>query len=191
MKFFTRRKMLSTAVATAATAVGAGGLAVPAAADDAQDVAAFVGLSAALTGIDAERLAPGVDPVQVKKTYFKQAKQNPSFGRLLEVFRANQQKRPETIADIILNQSGPDLRFLGRSIMLAWYLGHWYEPDVLMRYGSPTPPVGPAPFKVISPTAYTQGWAWRVAQSHPMGYSEWRFGYWAERPPSLDDFIKG
>jgi hypothetical protein len=30
---------------------------------------------------------------------------------------------------------------------------------------------------------------WRVGQAHPMGYSEWRFGYWAANPPPLDAFI--
>jgi len=43
--------------------------------------------------------------------------------------------------------------------------------------------------KVISPTAYTQGWTWRVAQAHPMGYSELRYGYWAEEPLPLGDYI--
>ena len=42
------------------------------------------------------------------------------------------------------------------------------------------------PVKVISPAAYTQGWTWRVAQAHPMGYSELRFGYWAKDPLPLD-----
>ena len=26
-------------------------------------------------------------------------------------------------------------------------------------------------------------------QSHPMGYSMFSFGYWAEEPPALDQFI--
>jgi hypothetical protein len=187
---FTRRKMLTAAVATAAGAVAPADLAVAAEADTARDLDAFVALSAVLTGIDADRLAPAVDPVQVKNEYFAQARKDRAFGRLLEVFRANETQPPEILADIILRQSGPDLCFLGRSMMLAWYLGYWYEPDILLRYSSPTAPAGPAPFKVISPAAYTQGWAWRVAQAHPMGYSEWRFGYWSDKPPTLDDFIK-
>ena len=42
---------------------------------------------------------------------------------------------------------------------------------------------------MISPKAYTQGWVWRVAQAHPMGYSDMQFGYWTREPPPLSDFI--
>ena len=73
---------------------------------------------------------------------------------------------------------------------MAWYLGSWYAPATLQRYNSATPqPFPVTPDKVISAAAYTQGWTWRVAQTHPMGYSDFRFGYWSENPPALDDFI--
>ena len=67
----------------------------------------------------------------------------------------------------------------------------WYEPKKLAIYDSPKPGLFPlTPLKIISPAAYTQGWTWRVAQAHPMGYSELRFGYWAQDPLPLDDYIK-
>jgi hypothetical protein len=69
---------------------------------------------------------------------------------------------------------------------LAWYLGAWYPPVVLQQ----PPPVSPIPpLKVISSAAYTQAWAYRVAQAHPMGYSELRFGYWSDEPLRLTDFV--
>ena len=37
--------------------------------------------------------------------------------------------------------------------------------------------------------AYTKGWAWSVAQAHPMGFSTNIFGYWNEPPPPLTDYI--
>jgi hypothetical protein len=81
----------------------------------------------------------------------------------------------------------PEIRYLARSIMLAWYLGAWYEPDVLEHPPAVPPPL---PFKVISPAAYTQGQIWRVAQAHAMGYSEWTFGYWSKKPDQeLTNFI--
>ncbi|TMK06556.1 MAG: sorbitol dehydrogenase, partial [Alphaproteobacteria bacterium] len=40
-----------------------------------------------------------------------------------------------------------------------------------------------------SPKAYTQGWALRVAQAHPMGFSEMQFGYWSRPPSARVDFI--
>ena len=40
----------------------------------------------------------------------------------------------------------------------------------------------------VSDQAYKESWAWKIAQSHPMGYSEYHFGYWAEQPPTLKQF---
>ncbi len=191
MTNFTRRNMLAGAVGATAAAATAVNLTVPASADEADDLASFVKMSSALTGIDEARLAPAVDPVQIKHEYLAVAKADRSFDRLMAVFRANQSQPPAMIADMILNQSGPDIRYLGRSIILAWYLGAWYNPATLEEYNSPRPPLQPIlPVKIISPAAYTQGWAWRVAQAHPMGYSELRFGYWSKEPPSLNDFTK-
>jgi Membrane bound FAD containing D-sorbitol dehydrogenase len=183
---FTRRKVLGVAAGTMASVVGQASLPEPAAADDAADLALFVKVSAALTGIDEGKLAPAVDPVQIKHAYFQQAKSDPGFEPLMQIVRANSAD-PAAAADKIMNSADPKIKFLGRSIILAWYLGVWYEPKVLAQ----TPPPFPVPpLKVISPAAYTQGWTWRVAQAHPMGYSELRFGYWSDEPLPLNDFIK-
>jgi hypothetical protein len=187
MAVFTRRNMLTGAAAAAATAVGAANLTTPAAADDA-DLALFVNLSAALTGIAAGKLAPSVDPIQIKHDYFKQAKSDPAFNSLLQIMRDS--PNPDAAAHKVMNNDDPKIRYLGRSIILAWYLGAWYDPAVLEKFNSSSPPPFPVPaVKVISPAAYTQGWTWRVAQAHPMGYSELRFGYWSNDPPPLNDFV--
>jgi hypothetical protein len=105
------------------------------------------------------------------------------FDRLLTIYAANAAEPPATIADIIFNRSGSDICFLARSVMLAWYLGSWYAPaDLAARRSTNV---------VISSIAYTQGWSWNVAQAHPMGYSNFKFGYWAASPPSLADFVGG
>ena len=79
------------------------------------------------------------------------------------------------------------VRYLARNIIIAWYLGAWCDPSDLQKYDGPNPPAGAPPSTVITPTAYTQGWAWRTAQAHPMGYSDLRFGYWADQPFTLKD----
>jgi len=185
MTDFTRRKMLGVAAGTMASVVGSAGLPETAAADDAADLALFVNVSAALTGIAGAKLAPTVDPIQIKHAYFQQAKSDPGFEPLMQIVRANSAD-PAAAADKIMNGPDPNIKFLGRSIILAWYLGVWYEPAVLAQ---PSPPVAVPPLKVISPAAYTQGWTWRVAQAHPMGYSELRFGYWSDEPLPLNDFV--
>ena len=35
-----------------------------------------------------------------------------------------------------------------------------------------------------------EGWIWRILQAHPMGYSMMRFGYWANKPPPLERYLK-
>jgi hypothetical protein len=182
MTELTRRNLLTGAAVTAASAVGSAELAAAPAALDPADVQLFVKLSSALTGIDAAKLAPEVDPVQVKNDYYEQVKQDKDFNAAMNIIRADP-NNPGAAADRIMND--PRLKLLGHSIILLWYLGAWYEPAALA-----TPSFQMPPKNVVSDKAYTQAWVWRVAQTHPMGYSEWRFGYWSKDPPALDDFIK-
>jgi hypothetical protein len=186
MTDFTRRKVLGVAAGTMASAAGTMSLPEPAAADDAADLDLFVQVSGALTGIDPRKLAPAVDPIGVKRDYFDRARRDPGFDALMQIVRANA-TNPAAAAEKIMSSPDPKIKFLGRGIILAWYLGAWYEPTMLAQ---PSPPF-PMPNKVVSPAAYTQGWTWRVAQTHPMGYSELRFGHWSDDPLPLDDFIKG
>jgi hypothetical protein len=187
---FTRRKMLGVTAATAAGAVTATGLSAPAAVDDAADLKLFVTLSAALTGIAEAKLAPAVDPIQIRSAYYNEAKGDPAFPDLLRIIR-NDPTNPAAAAEKVMHNADPAIKYLGRSIILAWYLGAWYEPKTLATYDSPKPgPFPVTPRKIISGAAYTQGWTWRVAQTHPMGYSEMRFGYWAEDALPLDDYVK-
>ena len=203
---FTRRRVLAgAAAATAAMSVGA--VDSPASAQTRQDMVAFVLLSAALTGIAEEKLAPnfrrlpsptnidleqsdpGSDPVNVKQEYFDwvNRRSQPTFRRLLQFAKdsRNASDRAQAIIDKV--QARPDTKYLARSIVLMWYLGAWYDPDHLQKLELPNPP--PIKFKVISPKAYTQGWVWRVAQAHPMGFSEMQFGYWSRPPSPRGDFI--
>ena len=152
------------------------------------DMDLFVGASAALTGISEDQLAPPINPSNVPQQYFDLAKTDPNFQALLSFFDAHQSEPPDQIAQEIL--ANPTLAPLARAIMLEWYTGAWYTPASLVK--PPPDPTQQAPaVKVISSDAYTQGWMWNVAQAHPMGYSNWHFGYWSSPPPSLDDFTTG
>ncbi len=197
---FTRRTVLAgAAAATAAMSVGA--VDGSASAQTRQDMVAFVLLSAALTGITEAKLAPGFDlakaepgsdPVDVKQEYFNWVnKRRPAVLRRLLQIAADSQKLPaadraQAIIDKV--QATPDMKYLARSIVLMWYLGAWYDPDHLRALVErPNPP--PAKFEIISPKAYAQGWTLRVAQAHPMGFSEMQFGYWSRPPSARTDFI--
>lgn len=193
MTDLTRRKLLGVAAAGAVTSLSTSAEAAappaPTPLPNEDDLRSFVALSSVLTGIAALKLAPTVDPIQVKNQYFDAAKADPAFPTLLQMVRSDPDpKNPVAAATKVM--SDPKLKYLGRSIILAWYLGAWYDPKTLEIYNEPGDHPFPLnPVKVISGTAYTQGWTWRVAQAHPMGYSELRYGYWADDPLKLDVYI--
>jgi hypothetical protein len=193
---YTRRTLLAgAAAATAAATVGTLSTTAPARAADpnsAQDMSDFVTLSAALTGIMATKLAPAAEPIDIKRDYFKwlSEKRPAAFEKLLNIVRDNRNTPAQAIIDKV--QSDAESKFLGRSIVLMWYLGAWYDPDDLKMLAEPPPSPPEISHKVISAKAYTQGWVWRVAQAHPMGSSDMQFGYWQRKPnPERPDFIGG
>ncbi len=113
----------------------------------------FVGLSSVLTGIAPDKLAPPLDPVDIKQAYFDfaTAKGGATFAQLLQLFDQNQTQPPATIANIIFSQSGGAVCYLARAIMLMWYLGSWYDPGYLQSLNTPNPQ--PANVAVISAAA--------------------------------------
>lgn len=151
----------------------------------------FVALSAILTGIAAGKLRPPLDTHQTAAAYLATAtaEGGEGFAKAMAIYAANRSQPPAQIAALILN-GNPAVAYAARAVMLMWYLGAWYDPAALASYhadwaSGQMPPAG----VVISSDAYTQGWAWRVAQAHPMGDSELRFGYWNMDPPPLSDLV--
>jgi len=200
----TRRSVLAgAAAATAAATIGSDVPALAQAADPPTDLEVFVTLSSALTGIAGNKLKPFADSLDLSKDYltwvtdWAAKKPSTAFTTLLQITRST--SLPVFKDDGIIKQpdvdrlvkaiegKGDEPKYLARSIVLMWYLGSWYEPDDLKNL----PLTAPSFIKhtVISPKAYTQGWVWRVAQAHPMGYSDLQFGYWTREPPPLSDFI--
>ena len=154
------------------------------------DLDNFTGLSVVLTGINQELLAPSVDPIGLPTTFLNfigpRLGQN-VLGALLAQYASllAEQQTPQQIGTAILMQNGQpattQTALAARAIMKLWLLGVWYQPYTQGEF--------PANEQtVVSAEAYTQSWAWSIAQAHPMGYSEFFFGYWNSPPPSLEDF---
>lgn len=187
--YLTRRTVLAgAAAATAAVTIGTEPAAALAPLSD--DMVAFKNLSAALTGISADKLAPVTDALELKQDYFKWVmdRKPDQFKALLQIAKAN----PTALQTIVdQSQANGDAKFLARSIVLMWYLGAWYDPDDLKRLVAARSAEQPLfiSHTVISSKAYTQGWLWRVIQAHPMGYSDMQFGYWTRKPEPIEDFI--
>jgi hypothetical protein len=177
------------------------------------DMILFMLLSAALTGVseaklgltkgfnpvpqdlklsDISGLRLVADPVDIKRDYFIWLNEKHPAGleRLLQLTRESLNPAGRTRQQAIIEkvQAADDTKFLARSIVLMWYLGAWYDPNDLRQ--ASTADQTASPRAIISAKAYTQGWVWKVAQAHPMGFSEMQFGYWSQAPKlKLDDFI--
>jgi hypothetical protein len=156
------------------------------------DVQDFADMSAALTGFLSSVLKPQLDPVGLARTYYEFALIHGDAGvmsQLMSAYRAIKNQPPQQIADTLLETAAPDptkltpTAYLAQSVVAMWYLGSWYPPGVLGGHG-----FAPVALQVISSAAYTNGLAWRVMQSHPMGYSPFVFGYWSQQPGSLASF---
>jgi len=162
-----------------------------------QDMMAFLLLSAALTGVNIQTLAPelavntgeilnsdpGVDPINIKNEYFRWINGHDptaSFGKLLQIARDNRQAPGDIVPKV--NGSDDDTKFLARSIVLLWYLGSWYEPAELKSNAASPGRRAFLSSEVVSSKAYTQGLVWLIAGAHPMGYSNLQFGYWSRNP---------
>lgn len=150
------------------------------------DMTNFLGLSQALTGISQSVLAPGLDPINLKTAYLQTLEQqigSAATAALLQLYAtlAGQGKTDAQIAQIILTPEPPatqEQAAQARSIMKMWLLGSWYTPALP---GQPQDLSG----TVVSANAYTGSFSWTIAQAHPMGYSEFAFGYWSSPPPPL------
>ena len=140
----------------------------------------LVRLSAALTGVSGSQLKPALDPIGIAGQYLRTLQGAVGAGALGDIFTAFEQASTshgtDAAAGAVLDDPvhGP----VCRSVIKLWLLGAWYDP---LR-------PGPA-VNVVSAQSYKESLVWKVMQSHPMGYSVWEFGYWAEQPPSLDQFI--
>jgi D-sorbitol dehydrogenase-like protein len=194
-----RRAMVAGTFATIAVAVlPLSNSAFAETSDENQDMMAFLLLSAALTGVDIQTLAPefsrgsgdilsadpGIDPINVKNAYFRQVSAPgtaTSLTKLLQIAKDNRLSQDDIIAKV--NASEDDTKFLARSIVLLWYLGSWYEPgDLKNAAAAPELVHAPIKQKVLSAKAYTQGLVWQIVGAHPMGYSNLQFGYWSRDP---------
>ncbi|KMM82923.1 hypothetical protein SAMN04490203_1835 [Pseudomonas taetrolens] len=154
------------------------------------DLENFTGLSSVLTGIGQDLLAPRVDPIGLPTAFLEFI--TPRVGETVLSTLLNQyatllanHATPDEIAQAVLMQDGlpapTQTAQAARSIMKLWLLGVWYQPYTQDTFTAQEQ-------TVVSDQAYTQGWAWNIAQAHPMGYSEFFFGYWNSEPPSLEDF---
>jgi hypothetical protein len=164
----------------------------------------YLGASSALLGVPESALDPILkqDDISLADVYYGLAEiAGPDgLGQMLSVYRVflEQGYSAQEIGQRLLSINGdgalptpsPAACF-SRLTMLQWLFGVWYGGTEVDRMpvssGYITDPAYRTDF-IVSGRAYKSGWIWRIAQSHPMGFSQFNFGSWASVPPSLDDY---
>ena len=148
----------------------------------------FANMSAALTGFKSSFIRPFLDPTNLSGTFYQFAVAQVGqemMDSLMSAFDTLSNQKPpltaQQIADSLLEISNatPSVQAqLCQAIIAMWYLGSWYPPP-FQQDGK---------HQVISSQAYTKSLVWNIAQTHPMGFSAFTFGYWSQVPGALDTF---
>jgi hypothetical protein len=154
----------------------------------------FIGLSSVLTGFATDILAPDLDPVDIKAEYLEaftknitaESKDPTLVAAILQKFAAlkAQGLTDQQIGTQMLSSAnGANFVLACRKLIFMWYSGAW--PTIIPATASePETTVS----NMISAKSYTTGLVWQVMQAHPMGDSNYRYGYWAKPPAALSEF---
>jgi hypothetical protein len=161
---------------------------------DQQQMDNFVGLSAVLTGFNKSIIAPTIDPINVKAEYFaKFTKEISNYQDILDKYAALKTITPalsdQQIGQQILANSAYETPC--RQLIFLWYSGAWgsvVTTECTNKETGKTTVTKTVASNMLSAKSYTQGLAWQVMQSHPMGDSNYRYGYWAQQPADLDKY---
>lgn len=154
----------------------------------------FIGLSAVLTGFSTSILSPTLDPVDIKSEYLPfftkvvadESGDSNLVNNILQKFASLKQQglADQKIGEAMLAPANGDAFVLAcRKLIFMWYSGAW--PTIIPATDS-TPETTVS--NLISAKSYTAGLAWQVMQSHPMGDSNYRYGYWASAPAALSAY---
>ncbi|MBL4606024.1 MAG: hypothetical protein JKY02_10285 [Flavobacteriaceae bacterium] len=156
----------------------------------------FVGLSAVLTGFTAKTIAPKIDPINIKIEYYAKFQTEIGtnlFTQILSDFQTlnippeigqTQEERNQLIGkDMLAYSKGSAYIMACRKLIFLWYSGAW--PSII-----PATDCTPESTSsiLLSSKSYTSGLVWQVMQSHPMGDSNYRYGYWANEPADLNEY---
>ncbi|ASZ14479.1 sorbitol dehydrogenase family protein [Chitinophaga pendula] len=145
----------------------------------------FVGLSAALTGYDADVLKPSADTQRVSEALYAELS-NPDnkispaqLQQLTDTWNAIAHTPAAQLEDQVWQQivQNPAINRLAQNIIYMWYLGIWYDLGK-----NPNSFATPNNDHVVSSVAYINGLVWGEMGAHPMGFSTGDYGYWAHTP---------
>ena len=161
----------------------------------------FDDVSACLLGIDSSSLVPAVIPDNASLADLYYSVCDAAGGAdyvttLIGQYQSMVQQgmSAQDIAEALLTE---DTYFrtdstgtYSRLIMAMWLFGTWYGATEVSNNSAASNYIS-SDYQnnfIVSSRAYKNGWAWRIAQAHPMGFSQFSLGSWADDPPSLSDY---
>lgn len=156
----------------------------------------FVSMSVGLTGFSQDAIAPELDEPNLKAVYLQAFDENLPGGMAEQILQryktlyeaaGGKPGNEEAIVGQMLGGSGttPAQVLAMRQLIFLWYAGAW--PSVQYD-GSASR--GQTFSTVLTTESYTHGLVWRVMQSHPMGSSNYAYGYWAADPAPLSAYLE-
>lgn len=157
-----------------------------------QTMQTFINLSAVLTGFNASILAPSLDPVNIKAEYLPFFTDKVGASLTQQIFatfsKLSSQTSPALTAQqigqaMLAPSNGEDFVLACRKLIFMWYSGAW--PTLIPATATAQ---ATTVSDMISAKSYTCGLVWQVMQAHPMGDSNYRYGYWAKPPASLSAY---
>lgn len=161
----------------------------------------YLQLSQALTGIPASTLFPQTPPdnapLQLMYWHLCTLANSTATQLLIDEYQSYHGKgySDQQIGDQLLKSSSGAIRddavgTMARLTMQMWLFGVWFGETEATNVSSAENTIQDewAQNFVVSARAYKSGWIWRIAQAHPMGFSPFNFGSWAEAPPTLADY---
>ena len=129
----------------------------------------FTGLSAVLTGFAETKIAPNIDPINIKEKYFTAWTEKTGAtlsSSILEKYASLATATSNTSQEIgeqmLDSSNGADFVLACRKLIFLWYSGAW---PTLSSDGKMTSSI------LLSSKSYNAGLVWQVMQSHPMGLS--------------------
>jgi hypothetical protein len=158
----------------------------------------YVNLSSDLLGIAAATINPSVseDDVFLADVFYSLGLQaGPGSMQDMLTIYGRLSGTAAQKAQAMLVAPGGGIRtdpagIFARLTMMCWLFGVWYGGTEVSRNYIAARYIA-APYQndfIVSARAYKAAWIWRIAQAHPMGFSQFNFGSWASPPPSLTDY---
>lgn len=163
--------------------------------------ASFRALSSALLGVPETSLEPLVQQDNYSTADVFYGLENLAGAAAVQAMLSEWNSYPpgmpaQVRADRLLKGTGTVLRpdavgTFSRLTMLSWLYGVWYGGTEVQRNSAATNFITDPAYRqdfIISGRAYKNSWIWRIAQAHPMGFSQFNFGSWASPPPTLTNY---